>query len=140
MARQASDSSAFAAVADPTRRAILDALARGGEQTVNDLRKALGKLASRISQPAFSQHLAVLRNAELVHAEPRGRHRVYTLRAKPLKDVNDWVATYSKFWDERLDALGTYLDAKHVPGARAMSAASSGERGGGAGGGGSSGS
>ena len=140
MARQASDSSAVAAVADPTRRAILDALARGGEQTVNDLRKALGKLASRISQPAFSQHLAVLRNAELVHAEPRGRHRVYTLRAKPLKDVNDWVATYSKFWDERLDALGTYLDAKHVPGARALGVASSGERGGGAGGGGSSGS
>lgn len=113
MARQASDSSAFAAVADPTRRAILDALARGGEQTVNDLRKALGKLASRISQPAFSQHLAVLRNARLVEAEPRGRHRVYTLRAKPLKDVNDWVATYSKFWDEKLDALGTYLDAQH---------------------------
>lgn len=105
--------SPFAAIADPTRRAILDTL-RDGERSVNEIRDALGRAAARLTQPAFSQHLAVLRRAGLVKARRDGRRQVYAFHPQPLTEVVDWVAAYDRFWTAKLDNLGQYLDAKHA--------------------------
>jgi DNA-binding transcriptional ArsR family regulator len=112
VSRIAADASPFAAIADPTRRAILDTL-RDGERSVNEIREALGRIARRLSQPAFSQHLAVLRRSGLVKARRAGRHQFYTFHPQPLTEVVDWIAAYDKFWTAKLDNLGRYLDQKH---------------------------
>ena len=91
----------FRAVADPTRRAVLDLLAEG-ELAVKDLQPAFP-----ISQPALSQHLRVLREAGLVSERRAGRLRIYRLEAEPLADVRAWL---ERFWDERFDRLGRVLD------------------------------
>lgn len=107
MSRAVADASVFHAIADPTRRAVLDLL-RDGEQAVSAL------LASfRFTQSALSQHLAILRDAGLVLVRKEGRQRFYRLRAKPLREVSDWVAYYDQFWTHRLDKLGQYLEKKH---------------------------
>jgi DNA-binding transcriptional ArsR family regulator len=67
----------------------------------------------RISQPSVSQHLRVLRSAGLVRAQRIGRNRVYQIRPRQLRMVVDWIAHFDKFWDEKLDALGEYLQRKH---------------------------
>lgn len=96
----------FHVIADPTRRAILDLLA-AGERAAGDLGAPF-----RISQPAVSKHLAVLREAGLVsHRQERGM-RIYRLEAAALHDVFAWVRHYEKFWDVKLDALGRYLDRR----------------------------
>lgn len=96
----------FHVIADPTRRAILDLLT-AGERPARDLGAPF-----RISQPAVSKHLAVLRKAGLVsHRQERGM-RIYRLKAAPLHDVFDWVRHYEKFWDVKLQALGRYLDRR----------------------------
>ena len=95
----------FKAVADPTRRAILDLLA-ANDRDVSDL---LGHFS--ISQPALSQHLRVLRDAKLVAPTRDGRRQVYRLIPEGLAEVYDWIAHYTRFWGERLDALGAVLDA-----------------------------
>ncbi len=94
----------FRAVGDPTRRSILDLLANG-ECTVSELVARFG-----VSQPAISQHLKVLRSAGLVSQRREGRLRHYRLEPAPLREVYDWVAHYERFWDDKLSALGTYLD------------------------------
>jgi DNA-binding transcriptional ArsR family regulator len=94
----------FAALADPTRRAILARLARG-TASVNELAKPF-----EMSLPAVSKHLKVLERAGLV---ARGRERQWrpaSLRAKPLKDVADWTERYRRFWEESYDRLDEYLD------------------------------
>jgi DNA-binding transcriptional ArsR family regulator len=91
----------FRAVADPTRRAVLDLLAEG-ELAVKDLQPAFP-----ISQPALSQHLRVLREAGLVSERRAGRLRIYRLEAEPLAGVRTWL---ERFWDERFDRLGRVLD------------------------------
>ncbi len=114
MSRVASDASVFHAIADPTRRAVLDVL-REGERSVGALMEGLRKgpwRLARTTQGAFSQHLAVLRGAGLVEFEKKGRERIYRLRSEPLEDVVDWIVGYEKFWTEKLDHLGRYLDAK----------------------------
>ncbi|MEX2219818.1 MAG: metalloregulator ArsR/SmtB family transcription factor [Phycisphaerales bacterium] len=111
MSRIPADASVFHAIADPTRRAILDLL-REGEKTVSAMLDAVAK-AFRITQSGFSQHLAVLRRAGLVLVEKRGRMRVYSLRADPLNEVSQWIGAYDRFWTDRLDKLGTYLDRRH---------------------------
>jgi DNA-binding transcriptional ArsR family regulator len=97
----------FAAVGDPTRRQVLDMLSRG------DL--AANAIASpfRISRPAVSRHLTVLRKAGLVSVRRRGREQVYRLRAQPLQELFDWVDRYRAFWSEKMTALGGYLAAQH---------------------------
>ena len=95
---------AFAALADPSRRRILDLL-RDGERPVGEL---VGHL--RISQPGVSRHLRILRTAGLVNVRTEGRHRLYTLRAAPLADVDAWLAPYRRHWTERLDALEKHLE------------------------------
>ena len=96
----------FRAIADPTRRAILDLLA-GGELPVSDIGARFP-----ISQPALSQHLRVLRESGLVSGRRHGRRRLYRVEAGPLRAVYDWVAHYEAFWDEKLAALGAYLEER----------------------------
>jgi DNA-binding transcriptional ArsR family regulator len=100
---QASRDATFRALADPSRRRVLDALAQG-EHSVNELCELFDT-----SQPAVSQHLRVLRDAGLVSHRQDGRHRYYSLDARPLREVFDWSSHYQRFWTEKLDALGKLL-------------------------------
>jgi len=114
MARATADASVFHAIADPTRRRILEVL-RDGEWSAGDLyaRMAEPRRRVRLSQPAFSQHLGVLRRAGLVEQRKSGRHRLYAVRAEPLHEVSLWIAHFDRFWGEKLGALGQYLDRQH---------------------------
>jgi DNA-binding transcriptional ArsR family regulator len=94
----------FRALADPTRRAIFERLARG-EATVSALTAQFG-----VSQPAISQHLAVLRRAELVRERRAGRHVHYRVRPTGLRPLVDWIAHYEAFWAERLDRLKSLVE------------------------------
>ena len=93
----------FAALADPTRRAILARLATG-EASVNELAQPFS-----ISQPAISRHLKVLEGAGLISRGRDAQWRPARLQAGPLKEIADWVEQYRRFWDARLDALDDYL-------------------------------
>ena len=84
----------FRAIADPTRRALLDRL-RAGELAVSDLAGPF-----RMTQPAVSQHLRILRDAGLVRAEQVGRQRVYRLNPRPLRDVFDWASLYRNLFKD----------------------------------------
>lgn len=95
---------AYAALADPTRRRILDLL-RAGERCVSDLVAAL-----EITQPGVSKHLRALRAAGLVEVRPEGRRRWYRLRPDPLAEVDAWIEPYRAFWSRRLDALERHLE------------------------------
>lgn len=96
-------SSTFAALADPTRRAILARLS-AGEATVNELAEPF-----QMSLPAVSKHLKVLRNAGLVARGREAQWRPCRLEAAPLKEVSDWIERYRNFWEMRLDRLEDYL-------------------------------
>jgi DNA-binding transcriptional ArsR family regulator len=96
-------STTFAALADPTRRAILARLTRG-EASVNELAAPF-----RISLPAVSKHLKVLERAGLIQRGREAQWRPCRLRARPLKDAADWVEQYRQFWDESFDRLDDYL-------------------------------
>jgi DNA-binding transcriptional ArsR family regulator len=95
----------FEAVAEPTRRRILDLLL-DGERPVGDLVSALA-----MSQPSVSRHLRVLRDAGLVRARTDAQRRLYRLETAPLTAVDDWLQPYRELWSERLHRLGTHLDA-----------------------------
>lgn len=95
----------FLAIADPTRRAILDRL-RGGE---GGAMRLFAEVGGGMTQSAFSQHLAVLRRARLVASRKSGRHRIYSLNPAPLAEVYDWARHYERFWTDRLERLGEYL-------------------------------
>jgi DNA-binding transcriptional ArsR family regulator len=103
MARAATTTDAFNAVAEPRRRQILDALA-GGERAVNDLVELLG-----LSQPLVSKHLRVLREVGLVRVREDGRQRLYRLDGRPLKPIHDWVVGFERLWNERFDRLDEVL-------------------------------
>jgi DNA-binding transcriptional ArsR family regulator len=94
----------YAALAEPSRRKILDLL-RGGERTVGDLVARL-----TLSQPGVSKHLKVLREAGLVEVRPQGKRRWYGLRAQPLAEVDEWLEPYRAYWSDRLDALERHLE------------------------------
>jgi DNA-binding transcriptional ArsR family regulator len=104
MARAATTTDAFNAIAEPRRRQILDALA-GGERPVNDLVRALG-----LPQPQVSKHLRVLREVGAVDVRDEGRRRLYRLNGHALKPIHDWVANYERSWSQRFDQLGVVLD------------------------------
>lgn len=97
----------FRALADGTRRRVLEYLT-DREATVTEL-----MAEAAMSQSAMSQHLRVLRDASLVEERRAGRHRYYSLRPEPLRIVRDWVEHYERFWEERLDRLGSTLRARH---------------------------
>jgi DNA-binding transcriptional ArsR family regulator len=94
----------FAALADPTRRAILERLT-AGESTVGDLARPFA-----VSRPAISKHLRVLERAGLVRRAQDGRVSRCTLDSTPMRDAAEWVERYRAFWEGRLDALSRYLE------------------------------
>ncbi len=95
--------SAYAAVAEPHRRQILDLL-RDGERPAGELVECLS-----LSQPGVSKHLKVLRNSGLVVVRAVGKQRLYSLRPEPLAEVDRWLEPYRAFWSKRLDALERHL-------------------------------
>jgi DNA-binding transcriptional ArsR family regulator len=90
----------FKALADPTRRAIFERLARNGEQTVHALTGDSG-----VSQPAVSRHLGVLKHARLVRHRRAGRETHYSARPQALTPLVDWIQLYGTFWRDRFDQL-----------------------------------
>jgi DNA-binding transcriptional ArsR family regulator len=104
MARAATTTDAFNAVAEPRRRQILDLLA-GGERAVNDLVAVLG-----LAQPQVSKHLRVLREVGAVEVRDEGRRRLYRLNGQALKPIHDWVSTYERTWSERFGQLDAVLE------------------------------
>jgi DNA-binding transcriptional ArsR family regulator len=104
VARAATTTDAFNAVAEPRRREILDLLA-GGERPVNDLVQMLG-----LGQPQVSKHLRVLREVGAVEVRDAGRQRLYRLNGHALKPIHDWVKAYEQTWSERFDRLDLVLD------------------------------
>jgi DNA-binding transcriptional ArsR family regulator len=103
MARAATTTDAFNAVAEPRRRQILDALA-GGERPVNALVDVLG-----LAQPQVSKHLRVLREVGAVEVREDGRQRLYRLNGHALKPIHDWVRNYERTWSERFELLDDVL-------------------------------
>ncbi|MDT5042161.1 MAG: hypothetical protein QOE51_3146 [Actinoplanes sp.] len=104
MARAATTTDAFNAVAEPRRRQILDLLA-AGERPVGELVTRLG-----LAQPQVSKHLKVLREVDLVHVRDEGRQRMYRLNAGPLKGIHDWLAKYEQSWNERFDLMDAVIE------------------------------
>ena len=104
MSRSRANVDVFHAVADPTRRAILDRL-RGGGVAVADLAERFD-----MTRPAVSKHLRVLREARLVREERDGRRRVYRLTPGPLRDVSQWIESYRSFWSANLLSLKRHLE------------------------------
>jgi DNA-binding transcriptional ArsR family regulator len=98
----------FQALADPTRRAVLDLLRRG--------RQPAGQIASAfpVSRPAISKHLRLLRRAHLVREHREGRHRVYQLNPEPLRAVDSWLEQYRVFWTASLNNLKAFVEAEHA--------------------------
>jgi DNA-binding transcriptional ArsR family regulator len=93
----------FAALADPTRRDVLETLEQGS-LAVSELAQPHG-----MSLPGFMKHLRVLEDAGLIACEKEGRVVSCTLSARPMKEAASWLARYQKFWAEKLDSLGRYL-------------------------------
>jgi DNA-binding transcriptional ArsR family regulator len=104
MARAATTTDAFNAVAEFRRRQILDLLARG-ERPVNDLVRELD-----VGQPQVSKHLRVLREVGAVEVREEGRQRLYRLNGRALKPIHDWVKSYEQTWVDRFDLLDDVLD------------------------------
>jgi DNA-binding transcriptional ArsR family regulator len=104
MARAATTTDAFNAVAEPRRREILDLLA-AGERPVGDLVALLG-----LAQPQVSKHLRVLREVGAVEVRQEGRQRLYRLNGRALKPIHDWVKEYERSWSERFAELDVVLE------------------------------
>src|SRR5450432_4353964 len=100
MARAATTSDVFNAIAEPRRREIVDLLALGAERDVTELVSRLG-----LAQPAVSKHLGVLRKVGVVAVHKAGQRRVYRLNPQKLKPVHDWIQTFERFWTEHLSSI-----------------------------------
>jgi DNA-binding transcriptional ArsR family regulator len=100
--------STFQALADPTRRAVLDLLRQGSQPA--------GRIAQSfpVSRPAISKHLRLLRRAHLVQERREGRHRFYHLNPEPLKAVDHWLESYRAFWSVSLASLKAFVEAEHA--------------------------
>lgn len=99
----------LAVLAEPTRRRITDRL-RAADSSVGDLVTAL-----RMSQPAISKHLKVLREAGIVSARTAAQQRIYRLEPGPFRELDAWLAPYRALWDDHLDQLERHLDNKEQP-------------------------
>jgi DNA-binding transcriptional ArsR family regulator len=97
----------FSALADPTRRAVLDLLRQGSQPA--------GRIAQAfpVSRPAISKHLRLLRRAHLVQERREGRNRVYQLHAEPLRAVASWLDQYRNFWQTSLTSLKTFVESEY---------------------------
>jgi DNA-binding transcriptional ArsR family regulator len=98
----------FNALADPTRRAVLDLLRRGSQPA--------GQIANAfpVSRPAISKHLRLLRRAHLVQERRKGRYRLYQLNPEPLKAVDSWLEQYRAFWQTSLANLKTFVESEYA--------------------------
>ena len=98
----------FQALADPTRRAVLDLLRQGSQPA--------GQIASAfpVSRPAISKHLRLLRRAHLVSEHREGRHRLYRLNPEPLRAVDSWLDKYRVFWQQNLTSLKAFVEAEYA--------------------------
>lgn len=103
MARAATTSDVFNAIAEPQRREIL-VLLREGERPVTELAQALG-----MTQPGASKHLRVLREVGLVRDRKAGKQRLYGLNARELRPVHEWTGGFERFWNESFDRLSAYV-------------------------------
>ena len=103
MARSATTSDVFNAIAEAQRRQIIDLLSHG-ERSVNDVAAALG-----IRQPQASKHLRVLKEVDLVSVRGSGQQRLYRLNGEGLKPIHDWTMTFERFWEKSFDRLDEYL-------------------------------
>src|ERR1700728_4890861 len=97
----------FQALADPTRRAVLDMLRRGSQPA--------GNIAGAfpVSRPAISKHLRLLRRAHLVREHREGRNRVYQLNPEPLRAVDSWIEQYRVFWTANLNSLKAFVESEY---------------------------
>jgi DNA-binding transcriptional ArsR family regulator len=109
MARAATTSVDFNAIAEPQRREIL-VLLRAGERSVNDLAQVLG-----MPQPGASKHLRVLREVGLVRDRKAGKQRLYRLDANGLRPVHEWTGGFEQFWNESFDRLDAYVQELKQP-------------------------
>ena len=107
MARAATTSDVFNAIAEPRRRRIIELLAAGGERPVGELVHSL-----RIAQPAVSKHLGVLRRVRIVSVSRRGRRRMYRLNPRELKPVHDWVKHFERFWSHQIERIKDRAEQK----------------------------
>src|SRR5438270_3092311 len=98
---------AFSALADPTRRAVLDLL-RAGIRPAGEIARAFP-----VSRPAISKHLRILRRAHLVEERREGRNRLYQLNPEPLKAVDSWLDQYRSFWTASLNNLKAFVEAEY---------------------------
>jgi DNA-binding transcriptional ArsR family regulator len=103
-----SSKATFQALADPTRRAVLDLLRRGS-QPAGEIAQAFP-----VSRPAISKHLRLLRRAHLVQEHREGRHRVYQLNPEPLRAVDAWLDHYRRFWSANLASLKAFVEAEYA--------------------------
>jgi DNA-binding transcriptional ArsR family regulator len=101
-----SPEASFHALADPTRRAVLDLL-RSGSQPAGEIARAFP-----VSRPAISKHLRLLRRAHLVQERREGRHRLYQLNPEPLKAVDSWLEQYRVFWQSSLTNLKAFVETE----------------------------
>ena len=106
--RARNNEAAFHALADPTRRAVLDLLRRGAQPA--------GQIASAfpVSRPAISKHLRLLRRAHLVRERREGRNRIYQLNPEPLRAVDSWIEPYRVFWAASLNNLKSFVEAEYA--------------------------
>jgi DNA-binding transcriptional ArsR family regulator len=110
MARAATTSDVFNAIAEQQRREILVLLLRAGERPVAELAQELG-----MSQPGASKHLRVLREVGLVRDRKAGKQRLYGLDARGLRRIHEWTGGFERFWNESFDRLDAYvLDLKQA--------------------------
>ncbi|HSV14127.1 MAG TPA: metalloregulator ArsR/SmtB family transcription factor [Tepidisphaeraceae bacterium] len=107
MARAATTSDVFNAIAEPRRREIVDLLARESSRDVSEIVLKLG-----LSQPAVSKHLGVLRKVGLVDVQKAGQRRLYRLNPQELKPVHDWIQTFERFWTDHLGSIKQVAEQK----------------------------
>ena len=107
MARAATTSDVFNAIAEPRRREIVNLLALGAERDVTELVLKLG-----LAQPAVSKHLGVLRKVGVVAVHKAGQHRLYRLNPQELKPVHDWIQTFERFWTDQLASIKEVAEQK----------------------------
>jgi DNA-binding transcriptional ArsR family regulator len=101
----------YKAIADDTRRHILDLL-RSESLTAGAIAERFHTGPHRLSRPAVSKHLRILRGSHLVAMQKQGRERIYTLNAEPLREVETWVRQYEAFWDQQLQSFKNYVEAE----------------------------
>jgi DNA-binding transcriptional ArsR family regulator len=112
--------SVFAALADPTRRAIVDRLARQSDLAVTEIARPFA-----VSLPAVMKHLDVLARANLIEREKSGRTVRCRLRAEPMETAMQWLARYERFWSDRLRALADFVEKVPCPSPKSQASPSS---------------